>query len=147
MSIFGPIGLPGTEPNSLNGRCMTSIRSKFQSCPNELKLNIQDLLTQLITKMSHLSILNQNCGSLCSNRALIFAWCNGYARFMHKFPQLWVKIDESDVFVIRRVRSFCIFNFSSFGQLSNFDLIEVIRRPLRVLCFVPGRPIGLKIDI
>ena len=86
MSIFSPIGPSGTERNSLKGRRMTSMRSKFQSCPNDLKLNIQSLLTLLITKISHLSSLSQNCGSLCGNRAFIFAWCNDYAQFMHKLP-------------------------------------------------------------
>ena len=72
---------------------MTSKRSKFQSCPNELKLNIQSLLILLITKTPSLSILSQNCGSLCSNRTLIFCmvqWlCSVTAKTSTNLAQNW----------------------------------------------------------
>ena len=104
------------------------ITAKFQSWPNELKFNMQGLLTLLIMKISHLSILDQNCGSLCSNRTLIFSWCRIEARLLHKLPQFWSKIDKWDIFIIRRVKRPCILNFSSFGQLWNFAVIKRIAK-------------------
>ena len=99
------------------------IRSKFQSCPNGLKLKIQSLLTLLIPKTFSLSILDQNCGSLFTKLKPIKGTLLSYVRLLSKLLQFWCKIDQLSNFGIRKVRRLWIFNFSPFGQLWNFDLM------------------------
>ena len=86
------------------------LRPKFQSCSNQLKLNIQSLLTLLITKIPKMSISNQKCGSLCSKRASILYHGNIKARLLHKLPHFLLKIEILDIFVIRRDRRLWILN-------------------------------------
>ena len=50
---------------------MRYITWKLQSWPNRLKLKIQSFQTLLILKISSLSILDQNCRSLCSHKVSI----------------------------------------------------------------------------
>ena len=104
------------------------LRPKFQSCSNQLKLNIQSLLTLLITKMPEMSILSQNCGILWSSRASILYHGNIEARLLNKLPQFWLKIDILSTFVIRKVRRLWIFNFNWFDQLCNFEFIKRIAK-------------------
>ena len=107
---------------------MRYITLKLQSWPNWLKLKIQSLLFLLILKIPSLSILDQNCGSLCSDWASILHLGNIKVLLLHKHQQFWSKIDKWGIFIIRRVRRPCILNFSSFGQLLDFAVIKRIAK-------------------
>ena len=76
-----------------------SQRPKFQSCSNQLKLSIPSLLILLITKIPGLSILSQNCGSLCSNSASILHHENFDAPLLHKCPYFWLKFGNIGIFL------------------------------------------------
>ena len=84
-------------PQSFENR---PLRPKFQSCSNQLKLNIQSLLILLITKIPGLSILSQNCGSLCSNRASILHHKKFDAPLLNKLPYLQLKFDKIGTFQV-----------------------------------------------
>ena len=101
---------------------MTSIRSKFQSCPNELKLNIQSLLTLLIIKMSHLSILSQNVEVFavtehihCTMQISNLGYCINFHNFASKLTnEIFLQSDGSGGF-----------GYSISGNLDNFEILTL----------------------
>ena len=62
MQNFRPLGCVTAVRRTFIVFAKRYIRSKFQSCQNQLKLKIQSLLTLLITKTPRLSILTNKCG-------------------------------------------------------------------------------------
>ena len=106
MLIFSPIGLPWIEHSSLKCRRMTSIRSKFLSCPNELKLNIQSLLTLLITKIPCLPILNHGA-------MVILGSCRNFHNFGSKLT--------NEVFLLLGGPGG--FEYSISAHLDNFEIL------------------------